>query len=141
MTADGPAFRLLPRLDPENEFFWTSGADGRLRFLRCQECSEFVHPPYPRCPTCLSADLVAEPVSGRGTLVAHTVNVHAWLPGSEPYIIGLVAIDEQPSVRLTTNLVGVEPEDVVTGMALEVTFEHSDDVYLPLFQPADGRPS
>jgi uncharacterized OB-fold protein len=69
--------------------------------------------------------------------VAHTLNVHGWIPGSEPYLIGLVAIDEQPDVRLTTNLVGVEPEDVTTGMALEVTFEPNDDVWLPLFRPAD----
>ena len=141
MTAKGPAFRFLPRLEPENEFFWTSGADGRLRFLRCQDCRSFIHPPYPRCPDCLSADVAVEAVSGRATLVAHTVNEHTWIPGSEPYIIGLVAIDEQESVRLTTNLVGVEPIDVVTGMALQVTFEQCDDVYLPLFRPVDGSPS
>lgn len=137
MTADGPAFRLLPRLEPENEFFWTSGADGVLRFLRCAACRTYVHPPSPVCPECLSRDLAPEAVSGRATLVAHTLNVHGWIPGSEPYLIGLVAIDEQPDVRLTTNLVGVEPEDVTTGMALEVTFEPNDDVWLPLFRPAD----
>jgi uncharacterized OB-fold protein len=137
VTADGPAFRLLPRLEPENEFFWTSGADGVLRFLRCAACRTYVHPPSPVCPECLSRDLAPEAVSGRATLVAHTLNVHGWIPGSEPYLIGLVAIDEQPDVRLTTNLVGVEPEDVTTGMALEVTFEPNDDVWLPLFRPAD----
>jgi len=141
VTADGPSIRLLPRLEPDNEFFWTSGADGRLRFLRCQDCRSIIHPPYPRCPFCLSTDVAVEPVSGRATLVAHTVNVHAWIPGSEPYIIGLVAIEEQEDVRLTTNLVGVEPDDVVTGMALEVVFEHNDDVYLPLFRPAEGPAS
>ena len=35
VVASGPSFRLLPRLDEDNEFFWTSGADGRLRFLQC----------------------------------------------------------------------------------------------------------
>jgi uncharacterized OB-fold protein len=135
VTADGPAFRLLPRLDPENEFFWTSGADGRLRFLRCRECRTYVHPPSPRCPACLSTELAPEAVSGRATVVASTLNVHAWIPGSEPYLIGLVAIDEQPDVRLMTNLVGVEPDDVRTGMAVEVVFEHDDDVWLPLFRP------
>ena len=34
--ANGPAIRLLPRLDPDNEFFWTAGRDGVLRFLRCR---------------------------------------------------------------------------------------------------------
>ena len=54
-------------------------------------------------------------------------------------MIGLVAIDEQASVRLTTNLVDVEPEDVRTGMPVEVVFEQNDDVYLPLFRPAAAR--
>ena len=141
MTADGPAFRLLPRLEPENAFFWTGGADGQLRFLRCQACGFYCHPPYPLCPECLSDDLAPEAVSGRATLVAHTVNVHGWIPGSEPYIIGLVAIVEQESVRLTTNLTGVEPEDVRTGMELEVVFEHAEDVWLPLFRPVAGAPA
>jgi uncharacterized protein len=139
MPARGPAFRLLPRLDDENRFFWTSGADGRLRFLRCQDCGEYVHPPGPVCPICLSRDMAPEPVSGRATLVASTCNVQQWIPGSDPYLIGLVAIEEQESVRLTTNLVDVELEDVEDGMAMEVVFEHNDDVYLPLFRPATGQ--
>ena len=31
----GAAVRPLPAVTPENEFFWTSGADGRLRFTGC----------------------------------------------------------------------------------------------------------
>jgi uncharacterized OB-fold protein len=140
VPARGPALRLLPRLEPENEFFWTSGADGHLRFLRCEACRTYVHPPAPRCPACLSSVLAPEVVSGRATVVAYTVNVQEWIPGSGPYIIGLVAIDEQQDVRLTTNLVDVAPGDIRAGMAVEVVFEHHDDVYLPLFRPvpADG---
>jgi len=139
VPARGPSIRLLPRIDQENRFFWTSGSDGHLRFLRCGHCRHFVHPPAPRCPECLSEDLSPEVVSGRATVVAHTVNVQEWIPGSAPYLIGLVAIDEQESVRLTTNLVEVEPEHVRTGMAVEVVFEHLDNVYLPLFRPvAEG---
>jgi len=52
-----------------------------------------------------------------------------------PYVIALVEIDEQPSVRLMTNIVECDPDDVHIGMAVEVTFEHSDDVWLPLFRP------
>jgi uncharacterized protein len=137
--ARGPAIRLLPRIDQVNEFFWTSGSDGRLRFLRCQDCGEYVHPPGPVCPVCLSRDMAPEVVSGRATLVAYTCNVQQWIPGSEPYLIGLVAIAEQESVRLTTNLVDVDLDDVRDGMALEVVFEHHDDVYLQLFRPAGPK--
>jgi uncharacterized OB-fold protein len=138
LPARGPALRLLPRLGPENEFFWTSGADGLLRFLRCQPCGTYVHPPAPRCPACLSDDLAPEPVSGRATVVAYTLNVHGWIPGSDPYLIGLVAIEEDERVRLTTNLVDVAPDDVHSGMEVEVVFDHFDDVYLPLFRPLAG---
>jgi uncharacterized protein len=140
MPARGPSMRLLPRLDQENTFFWTSGSDGHLRFLRCHGCNSFVHPPAPRCPDCLSEDISPEVVSGRATVVAHTLNVQQWIPGSDPYLIGLVAIDEQESVRLTTNLVDVEPDQVYAGMPVEVVFEENEDVFLPLFRPrhADG---
>jgi uncharacterized OB-fold protein len=140
MLARGPAFRLLPRLDDDNRFFWTSGVDGRLRFLRCQDCRTYVHPPSPVCPDCLSTHLEPEAVSGRATVVASTCNVQEWIPGSDPYLIGLVAIEEDERVRLTTTLVDVEQDGVRTGMAVEVVFEENDEVYLPLFRPA-GRPT
>ena len=113
---------LLPRLDPDNRFFWTSGSDGRLRFLRCQECRTFIHPPSPVCPDCLGSDLSPEAVSGRGQVHSFTVNSQQWIPGSDPYVIGLVTIDEQPDVRLMTNLVDCEPDDALIGTAVEVVF-------------------
>jgi uncharacterized OB-fold protein len=134
MIASGPAFRLLPRLDEENGFFWTGGADGLLRFQRCTACRRYVHPPGPVCPYCLDGDLVPEAVSGRGLVHSFTVNHQEWIPGSEPYAIGLVTIVEQDDVRLTTNLVGFEAGDLRIGAEVRVVFEHRDDVWLPLFE-------
>jgi uncharacterized OB-fold protein len=54
------------------------------------------------------------------------------------YVIGVVAIDEQPDVRLTTNIVDVDPADVRIGMPVEVVFEDHHPVYLPLFRPAEA---
>ena len=135
MVANGPSLRLLPRLSDDVAFFWTSGADGVLRFLRCNACGFFIHPPGPVCPRCLSRDLAPREVSGRGHVETFTVNYQQWIPGSDPYVIAWVSIDEQPSVRLTTNLVDVEPDDVHVGMPVRVVFEHVDDVWLPLFTP------
>ncbi len=51
-------------------------------------------------------------------------------------MIAWVAIEEQPDIRLTTNLVGVDENDVEIGMPVRVVFEQiGDDVYLPLFAP------
>jgi len=136
-AARGPALRVLPRLDDTNRFFWTSGTDGRLRFLRCGACHQYVHPPVPRCPYCLGDDLGPAVVSGHAVVHSFTVNYQQWIPGSDPYVIGLVTIDEQDDVRLTTNLVDCPPDDVRIGMAVEVVFEQSADVWLPLFRPRD----
>jgi uncharacterized OB-fold protein len=134
MLANGPSFRVLPRLDDENRFFWTSGADGVLRILRCNNCHFYIHPPSPICPRCLSRDVAPQTVSGRGRVETFTINYQQWIPGSEPYVVAWVSLDEQPSVRLSANLIDVEPDDVAVGMEVEVTFEHVEDVYLPLFR-------
>ena len=133
MTA--PVFRVLPDLDQPSGFFWTSGADGRLRFLRCEACAYLIHPPAPYCPRCQSRDTAPTEVSGRGTVHSFTVNHQPWDGAGEPYVIGLVAIDEQPDVRLTTNIVDVDPDDVRVGMAVEVVFEDHAPVFVPLFRP------
>lgn len=131
-------FRVLPRVTPETEPFWTAGAGGVLRFLRCTDDGTFVHPPAPVCPTCLGRRLEWAAVSGRATVATYTVNHQPWYPGLDPpYVVAIVAIDEDASVRLMTNIVGCPPEDVTIGMPVQVTFEqHADDVWLPFFAPA-----
>ena len=127
--------RPLPRLTPTNEWFWTSGADGRLRIQRCADCHTFVHPPTPICPACRSRAWEPTEVSGRATVVGFTVNSHQWLPDFEPpYVVANVALAEDPMVRLTTNIVGCDPEEVRIGQEVTVHFEPHDDVWVPLFQ-------
>jgi len=133
-VTDAP-FRVLPALDDENRFFWTSGADGHLRFLRCQGCGYYLHPPLPRCPQCGSRSIEPEVVSGRGVVWSFTVNHHSWDGGTEPYAIGLVELAEQEGLRLTTNIVGIPADDVKIGLAVQVVFEQRDDVWFPLFEP------
>ena len=132
--ADTPP-RLLPTLTPETEPFWTGGADGELRILRCGSCGHWIHPPAPVCPVDLSREVRAQPVSGRGTVHSFTVNHQPWNPEvPTPYVIVLVELEEQPGLRLLSNLVGVEPEDVRIGMAVRVTFEPAGDLHVPLFE-------
>lgn len=128
--------RLLPNLTPENEWFWTSGADDVLRIQGCKDCGELVHPPSPICPNCRSRNWAPTPVSGRAVVAGFTVNSHEWIPGFEPpYAIAVVALEESSSVRLTTNIVDCEPEQVHIGQQVEVRFEDNDGIFLPLFAP------
>ena len=133
-AADKP-FRVLPRVTPQNEHFWRGGADGELRFLRCAACRSYVHPPAPVCGECLGRDLSPEAVSGRATVASFTWNHQPWVPAPDhPYCIAIVEIEEQPSVRLMTNLVGCTPEQVRIGMPVRVVFEQHEDVHFPLFE-------
>jgi uncharacterized OB-fold protein len=124
-------------LDDEHRFFWTSGAHGVLRLLRCQRCGYYLHPPIPRCPRCGSRELAPEAVSGRGEVYSYTVNHQSWDGGTEPYVIVLVALPEQEGLRLTSNLYGCPPDDVRIGMPVQVVFEQQGEVWFPLWEPAD----
>ena len=135
MPSDAP-FRVLPKLTSLNEAFWTGGRDGELRILRCGDCATWVHPPQPICPACTGKNLGAQPVSGRARVATFTVNHQEWIPGSkDPYVIAIVELEEEPSVRLTTNVVGCAPREVRVGMPVRVVFEERDDVWIPLFEP------
>jgi uncharacterized protein len=136
----GQPFRVLPRVDDTNRHFWTGGEAGELRFLRCGSCGYWLHPAGPVCPRCLSTDLAPAPASGRGSVHTFTINHQPWYPGLDPpYVVAIVELPEQPGLRLTTNVVGCEPDAVHIGMAVRVTFAQYDDVWLPLFEPEPAR--
>jgi len=126
----------LPALTPENEFFWKAGEHGRLQFMRCSSCGFHVHPPLPICPRCQSREVAPQLVSGLATVVSSTINRQIWERGLEsPYVIAIVELDEQPGLRLTTNIVNCPIEAVRIGMRVRVLFDHREDVWLPLFEP------
>jgi acetyl-CoA acetyltransferase/uncharacterized OB-fold protein len=131
------AGRPLPLVTPETEFFWTSGADGRLRVQGCTSCQALIHPPQPVCRYCRGHDLEPRVVSGYATLIGFTVNHRFSVPGlAPPYVVAQVALEEDPRVRLTTNAVECDPSELALGQRMEVVFEPAQDVWLPLFRPA-----
>src|SRR5262249_3900932 len=125
---------------PENEFFWNSGADGRLRVTECESCKGLIHPPQPVCRDCRGRPMGGRADSGYGTRIGFPVNHRFSLPGlPAPSVVAQVAIEEDPRVRLTTNAVGCEPEQLELGMRMEVVFEQAEDVWLPLFRPVSEQ--
>ncbi|OSC39945.1 3-ketoacyl-CoA thiolase [Mycobacterium decipiens] len=129
--------RPLPLITDENAFYWHSGADGTLRLQECTDCRALIHPPAPVCRYCRSRRVGVRAVSGRATLAGFTVNHRFSLPGlPAPYVVAQVAITEDPRVRLTTNIVSCDPDQLQLGQQVEVVFEQVEDVWLPLFRPA-----
>jgi uncharacterized OB-fold protein len=132
--------RPLPQPTLATAEFWTAGSDGVLRVLRCADCGAYTHPPLPRCRSCRGDRVALAAVSGRAVVAGFTVNHQQWLADfPPPYVIAVVALEEDDGVRLTTNIVGCPAADVRIGMAVRVVFEKAGDVYVPLFEPDPER--
>jgi uncharacterized protein len=132
--------RQPPLVTDVNRHFWTGGADGELRFTRCDDCGLYLHPPAWTCRRCRSRHVSVAAVSGRGTLLSFTVNHQAWLPElTQPYNVALVELEEQEGLRLVTNVVGCPLEALEIGMPVQVRFEEAEDVFVPVFAPAEAR--
>lgn len=131
--------RPLPVVDDENRHYWEAGAGGCLSFDACAGCGALLHPPAPVCRYCRSSDQVRREVPGDATVVGFTVNHQQWDPRfSPPYCVAVVALDADPRVRLTTNLVDVDVADLRVGMRVEPRFEQHEDVWVPIYVPAGG---
>lgn len=138
MTEPAAPARTLPAIDMDSRAFWTGGERGELLIHRCATCHSYVHPPVPFCPNCEGREVAPAATSGRGRVVTFTVNHKAWVPGLPvPYVLALVALEEQDDVRLVGNVIGCAPDEVTFGMAVEAVFEHHGDVWVPMFCPVE----
>lgn len=133
-----PARRKLPLLEPETAFFWTAGEHGRLLIQRCGDCGRYQHPPLPLCPACHGEAMAPAPVSGRGRVASFTINHQAWLPGlAVPFAFAAIELAEQAQLYVFSNVLGAT-EAVRIGLPVAVCFERIEDVWLPLFKPAEA---
>jgi uncharacterized protein len=131
-----PPLRRVPTLHELNRGFWTAGHDNTLRLRRCARCGYWVHPPRPICPKCWARELPWEATSGTATVYSYTINRKPWnTEVAVPYVIGVVELPEQAGLRMTTNIVNCDADDVHIGMALRVVFEQQGEHFVPLFEP------
>jgi uncharacterized OB-fold protein len=124
--------------------FWEAAARGELVLPRCAGCGAWVWYPKPRCPGCGGETLPWSAASGRATLFSWAVVRRALVPAfaaEVPYVPGLVALAEDPAVRLVTRLVDCAPEALRVGMPVRVVFRSlrfpgvPGEVVAPLFAP------
>ncbi len=132
---EGAKPRPGPPTDPELDPYFAAAAEGRLVVQRCANGHTQL---YPRrhCIVCRQPVAWAD-ASGFGTVYSYTVIRQSYTRAFRhllPLVVALVDLDEGP--RIMTNLVGVEPDDVVVGQRVEVWFERvGDDAALALFTP------
>jgi hypothetical protein len=119
--------------------WWDALARGEVQVQQCDACAQWVFYPRPFCPACGLRELTWRPVDGRATLYTWSV---ARMPVSSAFAhldVPIMAVAELSiGVRLPTTLVGVSPEDVRIGMALEPVFdaEAYPDATLLRYRPA-----
>lgn len=143
MHADFP----LPDVtwEPTREF-WAGAARGELLITRCDACGRYVWYPEAPCRHCGAAHLMWTPVSGRGTLFSWSVLHHAWIPQFKdqlPFVTGLVALAEDPAVRIVSYIVDCDPADLRCDVPVHAVFRPlrypgvAGEVVAPLFAPAE----
>jgi len=116
--------------------FWEAARQHRLVLQRCDGCGTYQFPPLPVCRTCHATDVAWVDVSGRGTVFTFTVMHDTLIPGLEPpYVVALVAPEEAPAMRITTNILECPVAAVRIGMPVEVCFQEVGEVTLPQFRP------
>lgn len=95
-------------------------------------------PPEICCAHCQSEDLDVAETTGRGVLYSYSVvdrPLHAGFVDALPYVVALVELDDQPGLRILTNLVEVPGRTQLRcGLPVEVTFEERGSVTLPQFR-------
>ena len=140
MTLTAASVPPQPLAEGQVAFFWEAVAQHRLSILRCTVCRHYVHYPRPVCNRCQSTELVPEDVSGRGTLYAYTEVMQAFHPyfvDKLPYVLAVVELEEEPGLRVTTNIVDHEGVQLRVGLPVEVVFRAVGEggAVLPLFRP------
>jgi len=116
--------------------FWDGCRAGELRIPRCERCGRWVWYPAPVCPDCDGERHVWTATAGRASLFTWVTVHRAFLPGYRvPYVTALVALAEDPRVRLATCLRDIPARGLRAGMPVEVVFEPvSEHLTLPAFR-------
>ncbi len=128
----------LPAAHVDYNPFWEACREGRLVVQRCAECGWFRHYPRPLCPKCRSWNGEWTQVSGRGKVWSWTVIRHPLDPlvaDKVPYNVVEIELEEQPGLRLTSNLIDCGADEIFTGMPVEAVFEKvTSKITLPRFR-------
>jgi uncharacterized OB-fold protein len=124
--------------------FWAGAARSELVLPRCDACGRFVWYPDGACRRCGGAAHTWTAVSGRGRLFSWSIVHRPFIPQLAdlvPFVTALVAVEEDPAVRLATFVVDCPHDRLALDMPVAVTFRPlrfagvAGSVTAPLFAP------
>lgn len=131
--------RIEPPVTEVTEPFWDATRDERLLVQWCTACEVAIFYPREVCPSCLGTSLEWRESGGQATVYAVSVQHRPAQPGLAdrvPYAVALVDLDD--GIRMMTNVVGCDADDVRVDQRVAVCWEPlSDGRNLPLFTPVE----
>jgi uncharacterized OB-fold protein len=120
------------------EPFWNAAREYRLVAACCGTCGRFRMPPTPFCPHCRSQEIDWIELSGRGIVYSWTVVVKPMLPGMDdrvPYVPAVIELPDAAGVRLVSNIVDADLEQISIGQEVKVKWETwPDGTVVPMFE-------
>jgi len=110
--------------EPTREF-WAGAAKQQLRIPACDSCGRLCWYPRATCRYCEGESFSWRTMSGRGSLFSWVVVTHVFLPQFAdlvPFAPALVALEEDPAVRIATRIVDTSLDALEFDMPMAVTF-------------------
>lgn len=131
----------LPLMDGLAGEFYGWCKRHELRFQRCAGCRAWRHVPREMCAECGSPEWKWAKSRGRGTVFTWTVAarpMHPAFQGDAP--AAQVVIEMKEGVRLLSEVIDCDPDQLEIGMPVQVDFEDvTPAVTLPKFRRAPAR--
>ncbi|MEE8419806.1 MAG: Zn-ribbon domain-containing OB-fold protein [Dehalococcoidales bacterium] len=127
----------LPFVYPETQPYWEGTKRHELLIQRCKDCGTFQFYPRGMCVSCLSDNTEWVQASGKAKVYSFTIAHRPARPAfadDVPYNIAIIELDE--GVRMTSNIVECDNEDIKVDMPVEVVFDDvTPEITLPRFKP------
>ena len=100
----------------------------RLEAGKCKKCGKVVFPLRLICPYCKNREFEIIKLSDEGKIVSFTIVRVSMEQFSKqiPYVIAIVELKE--GVRLTTQVVDCNPEDIKIGSSVRIVFRKVQEV-------------
>lgn len=128
----------LPKPTPQSQVFWDGCKREKLFIQQCKECGKNIFYPKLYCPFCLSKELSWIQATGKGRIYTYMI-VYGYQPtefeADLPYVVAVIDLEE--GVKIMSNIVDSELENIRCDASVEVVFDKvTDDVTLPRFRLA-----
>lgn len=129
-------YKPLPVIQEFSQPFWDATQEGKLLVQKCNSCKSTIFFPRDRCPECWSQDLGWIEASGKAIIYSFSVTlegVEKMFVEDLPIILAWVDLPE--GIRMQSNIIDCDPNEVEIGAEVEVVFKKlTDEITLPYFK-------